>query len=436
MNLTWVPHLPTGRETGQFLTLDLGGTNLRICTVTLHGDSPSHPKKYTLTQHHSPLPPSLKTSPATTLWSHIATSLSTYLSSSPLLTSLPPGEKLPLGFTFSYPTSQSRIDHAVLQRWTKGFDIPGVEGHDVAAQLREALERQNLPVELICVVNDTVGALVASAYTDKSTIVGAIFGTGSNAAYMAHTSSILKLGSTSRAGPTRDGTQDQKMAINCEYGAFDPHLLVLPHTKFDSQIDAQSPRPGQQLFEKMSAGLYLGEIFRLVLLDLSSRGLLFTSAPPEETSGKLEKPYTIDTSFLSTLENDSSPHLTTSSSLFHSHLHIHPSHIDLLAARRIAEMVTIRGARLSACGIAAICQMEGIAAGHVAADGSVALKHPGFKRRWAGAMGEILDWEEGRGEDPIVITRAEDGSGVGCAIVVGMEVERRKGGGRGREISR
>ena len=66
--------------------------------------------------------------------------------------------------------------------------------------------------------------------------------------------------------------------------------------------------------------------------------------------------------------------------------------------------------------------MEGITAGHVAADGSVALKHPGFKRRWAGAMGEILDWDEGRGEDPIVITRVEDGSGVGCAIVVGMEV--------------
>ncbi|KAK3207615.1 hypothetical protein GRF29_103g1513789 [Pseudopithomyces chartarum] len=362
MNLTWVPHLPTGQETGQFLTLDLGGTNLRICTVTLHGDSPPspsrspshHPKKYTLTQHHSPLPPSLKTSPATHLWSHIATSLSSYLSSSPLLTSLSPGEKLPLGFTFSYPTSQSRIDHAVLQRWTKGFDIPGVEGHDVAAQLREALDRENLPVELICVVNDTVGALVASAYIDESTIVGAIFGTGSNAAYMAHASSIGKLRSTSGTGNLQDGKHDGKMAINCEYGAFDPNLVVLPRTKFDAEIDKASPRPGQQLFEKMSAGLYLGEIFRLVLLDLTSRRLLFTSAPPEETCRNLSTPYTIDTSFLSTLENDTSQHLTTSRSVFRSVLDLHASELDIRVSRRIAEMVTIRGARLSACGIAAI----------------------------------------------------------------------------------
>jgi hexokinase len=71
---------------------------------------------------------------------------------------------------------------------------------------------------------------------------------------------------------------------------------------------------------------------------------------------------------------------------------------------------------------------EGIEQGHVAADGSVANKHPKFKRRWAKALGEILGWSEAEkeeGEGPIKITSAEDGSGIGCAIIAAMELEKR-----------
>ena len=35
MNPTWVLGWPTGNEVGEYLTLDLGGTKLRICWVTL-----------------------------------------------------------------------------------------------------------------------------------------------------------------------------------------------------------------------------------------------------------------------------------------------------------------------------------------------------------------------------------------------------------------
>lgn len=66
-------------------------------------------------------------------------------------------------------------------------------------------------------------------------------------------------------------SDDTKMAINCKCGAFDNSHCVLPRTKYDETIDAQSPRPGEQTFEKMSAGLYLGEIFRLVMLELHDR---------------------------------------------------------------------------------------------------------------------------------------------------------------------
>jgi hexokinase len=90
------------------------------------------------------------------------------------------------------------------------------------------------------------------------------------------------------------------MAINCEWGAFDNGHQVLPRTPYDVIIDKESPRPGQQTFEKMVAGLYLGEIFRLVLLDLHANidCKIFENSDVE----KLKKPYTLDSSFLSAIE--------------------------------------------------------------------------------------------------------------------------------------
>jgi hexokinase len=45
--------------------------------------------------------------------------------------------------------------------------------------------RQRLPVQLVALVNDTTtGAMITSAYNDPETIIGDIFDTGCNAAYL------------------------------------------------------------------------------------------------------------------------------------------------------------------------------------------------------------------------------------------------------------
>lgn len=90
------------------------------------------------------------------------------------------------------------------------------------------------------------------------------------------------------------------MAINCEWGAFDNEHVILPRTPYDIIIDKESPRPGQQAFEKMIAGLYLGELFRLVLVDLheNQNVKIFEG----QDIKKLRKPYSLDSSFLSAIE--------------------------------------------------------------------------------------------------------------------------------------
>jgi hexokinase len=123
--------------------------------------------------------------------------------------------------------------------------------------------------------------------------VGCIFGTGCNAAYMENCGSIPKLEHMNLPA-------DCPMAINCEWGAFDNEHKVLPLTPYDIIIDKDSPRPGQQAFEKMIAGLYLGELFRLVLVDLHDNKDVHIFEGQD--IAKLRKAYTLDSSFLSAVE--------------------------------------------------------------------------------------------------------------------------------------
>ena len=135
MNATWVMGFPTGDEMGTFLALDMGGTNLRVCEIVL----PEERGEFDIIQSKYRLPEELKTGNGEELWEYIADCLQQFIEYHHEDEEL---QTMPLGFTFSYPAHQDFIDHAVLQRWTKGFDIDGVEGHDVVPQFEAALKKK------------------------------------------------------------------------------------------------------------------------------------------------------------------------------------------------------------------------------------------------------------------------------------------------------
>lgn len=97
-----------------------------------------------------------------------------------------------LGFTFSFPVDQTALDAGTLMHWNKGFEAKGVVGKDVVHLLRSALERKKLNLDVVAIVNDTVGTLMAHAYQEPDTYVGVILGTGSNAAYVEKIEHIPK----------------------------------------------------------------------------------------------------------------------------------------------------------------------------------------------------------------------------------------------------
>lgn len=72
---TWVLGLPSGQEVGQYLTVDLGGTNLRICWTTLKGRG----QEAEVLQDMFQLPEHIKTGDADELWNLIADSLNEFL---------------------------------------------------------------------------------------------------------------------------------------------------------------------------------------------------------------------------------------------------------------------------------------------------------------------------------------------------------------------
>lgn len=415
MNPTWCMAFPTGYETGTYLALDMGGTNLRVCEIILTDEK----SEFDIIQSKYRMPEELKTGEADELWEYIADCLQQFIETHHQGEKI---EQMPLGFTFSYPATQNYIDEGILQRWTKGFDIDGVEGKNVVPMFEEALAKRGVPIKVTALINDTTGTLIASAYTDTSMKIGCIFGTGCNAAYMENCGSIPKLAHLNLP-------PDLPMAINCEWGAFDNEHKVLPRTPYDIIIDKDSPRPGQQAFEKMIAGLYLGELFRLVLVELHDNKeiRIFEGQDIE----KLRKAYTLDSSFLSMVEEDPWENLSETSDIFQNKLGIRTTLSELELIRRLAELIGTRAARLSACGVAAIAKKKGYESCHVGADGSVFNKYPHFKARGAQALREILDWpakKSKKEEDPIEVLAAEDGSGVGAALIAALTLNRVKEG--------
>jgi hexokinase len=166
--------------------------------------------KVSVKQQKYKLSESLKNGEARQLFDYIADCVDKFLVEFNISNT---GEKLKMGFTFSFPVDQTAIDKGNLIFWTKGYTASGAVGKDVVFMLQDSLNRKEVPVKVTALVNDTVGTLLAHAYKYSDTLLGVIFGTGTNGAYFEKISNIKKLKSFS--------SNADHMIINIEWGAFD-----------------------------------------------------------------------------------------------------------------------------------------------------------------------------------------------------------------------
>ena len=355
-------------------------------------------------------------------------------------------EVFQLGFTFSFPVHQIGIQRGTLMKWTKGFDIDDAIGKDVCALLQEEIDLLRLPVKVAALVNDTVGTLMARSYTSPGktgTLLGAIFGTGTNGAYVEKLDRITKFASMPESGDYDKSTGE--MIINTEWGSFDNHLSVLPNTSYDVELDADSVNPGIHMFEKRISGMFLGEILRRAILALRKKPhvQLFEddhsgtndrhSTCTVADDAPLYKQWGIDTSFLSIVQEDHSPTLQITRQTLDRDLGVSAASTeDAEAVKTLVAAIGKRSARLSAVAIGGIVLSSGKLSTNddvidIGVDGSLVEYYPGFEDSMREALREIPEIGP-QGEKRIRIGIAKDGSGVGAALIALVAASRESGG--------
>lgn len=416
---TFVTKIPTGKEKGVFLASDLGGTNFRVCSVTLNGDS-----TYSLNQEKSSVPKELMVGSCKDFFDYLASQVEAFLRKhhgehfveDDGVSKAPFGDPFKMGFTFSFPVDQTSLNKGKLIRWTKGFDIKDAVGKDIVEEFQAALHSRKLPVHVAALVNDTVGTLMSRSYTKAEsgrTLVGCIFGTGTNGAYSEKIKTIPKFDAAAHPEIT-----DKIMVINTEWGSFDNRLNHIPNTRFDTALNERTPNPGYHMFEKRISGMFLGELLRLVLVELRDKGVLFKGL--SATKKALDTEWSLDTSVPSRIDGDQSSDLSQTAKVVEDFLgYSSVPKEELEAIKLLAHAIGRRSATLSAVPLAglilhtnALEKFEGEI--DIGADGSVVEFYPNFEKMVREALRKTRLGTEG--EKRVTIGLARDGSGVGAAL--------------------
>ncbi|EYU46224.1 hypothetical protein ABFS82_04G062500 [Erythranthe guttata] len=416
MLLTFIHNLPTGNEKGIYYALDLGGTNFRVLRVKLGGERSSITE---LDVDRKPIPQHLMTSTTEELFDFIATSLKDFVEKEENVPEPSQGERRELGFTFSFPFKQISSSSGTLIKWTKGFSIEDMVGRDVSQCLQEAMSRKGLDMRVTALINDTVGTLALGHYHDEDTVAAVIIGTGTNACYLERADAIIKC----QGLLTTSGS----MVVNMEWGNFwSSHL---PRTSYDVDLDADSPNPNDQGFEKMISGMYLGDIVRRVILRMSLESDVFGLI-----SSKLHVPFILRTPMIAAMHEDDSPNLEEVGRILQDTLEISevPLNVRKLVVK-VCDVVTCRAARLAAAGIVGILKKIGrdgsggitnakskgggsmkMKRTVVAVEGGLYTNYTMFREYLNEAMVQIL------GDDVashVIIKATEDGSGIGASLL-------------------
>lgn len=405
MLISFVDNLPTGDEKGLFYALDLGGTNFRVLRVQLGGK-----EKRVIKQEFDEvsIPPNLMVGTSDALFDFIASALAKFVATEGEDFHLSPGRQRELGFTFSFPVKQLSIASGTLITWTKGFSIEDAVGEDIVAELSKAIERVGLDMRVAALVNDTIGTLAGGRYNNPDAIAAVILGTGTNAAYVERAQAIPKWhGLLPKSG---------EMVINMEWGNF--RSSHLPLTEYDHALDVESLNPGEQIFEKIISGMYLGEIVRRVLCRMAEEAAFFGDIVPP----KLKTPFILRTPVMSAMHHDSSSDLKVVGTKLKDILEITNTSLkQRKVVVEVCDIVASRGARLSAAGIMGILKKLGrdvVKDGEkpisvISLDGGLFEHYAKFRNTMESTLKELL----GEAGDSIVIEHSNDGSGIGAALL-------------------
>eukprot|EP00917_Polyrhabdina_sp_WS-2016_P028126 GHVP01060000.1.p1 GENE.GHVP01060000.1~~GHVP01060000.1.p1 ORF type:complete len:520 (+),score=70.23 GHVP01060000.1:1444-3003(+) len=440
--------LPTGNEKGTSLTLDVGGTNLRVCQIKVLGN-----RKFKSIFKLYKIPNSIKTGTGDELFKFIANKIKDFFIKQNIKKKK---KKYNLSFTFSFPIKQLSIRKGYLIGLSKGFTCYDLIGKDMVKELQDYIDNLDLPINVKCLINDSVGTLIAASYKNNNTLAGIVIGTGTNAAYYddslksiintewgdyfglgdidtdgmkggidtdsvkggidtdsvkGKSNSLSSQSSNNQSSNPSNNPFSQSSNNQSSQSSNNPSSQfsnnpssqspMLPRTGMDVELDRNSSNPGEHIFEKMISGKYLGELFRLLIIEVK-----------ELLEGEIEinyTPFSIDTYEMSQFFLNRE----TKERLFGITMTVKNKNI----LYSICKMIYKRSSMLIAIGIVNLYKINGLDKNkkkiNISIDGSIYSKVINYSSNVNRFIELLLP---GNGEN-IEITEESDGSSIGGAVL-------------------
>jgi hexokinase len=171
-------------------------------------------------------------------------------------------------------TSDLNLGKMLLAGYARHIVEPTANGEDRRSKAIPSNKKRRLSrlprIRIAAITNDTVATFTSLAYAVKAApnsrvAMGLIVGTGTNATVP------MKVGDLhpSKREALADGVET--VVINTEWtirGTDKPLIDLNIKTTWDAELDKNCDAPGFQPFEYMTSGRYLGEIVRLVFVDI------------------------------------------------------------------------------------------------------------------------------------------------------------------------
>ncbi|XP_064595368.1 LOW QUALITY PROTEIN: hexokinase-1-like [Liolophura sinensis] len=381
---TYIYQLLDGNENGDFLGLDLGGSNFRLIYICLNNG------KMTPVIRSYVLPVELLEQRVEKVYDFVVEKMASFLEEEKIK-----DKRLPLGFTFSFPMKQAGLRSGVLVTWTKSFRCPNGIGEDVVTFLENAIKRRgDLSVNVEALLCDTTATLVAGNAEDPNCRVGLIIGTGCNASFVEQIKYAEKV----------DIEKAKEVIIDIQWGSLgDNGCLDYIKTDVDRTVDMESNHPNSFTFEKMISGFYLGEVVRHILIKLTDQGLLF-----DECFQLRQWPVLSGIGMMTQVTRFSVIKQLGITSVMKK---------DVAVVREVCAVVSARAAHLVAGNLAVLLNHMNKPEVTIAVDGSVYEHHPNMHGLIIDRLAELVP------QTKVKLTLCKEGSGKGAALTAAIALK-------------
>ncbi|KAJ6223367.1 hypothetical protein RDWZM_001912 [Blomia tropicalis] len=412
---TFVTDFPNGTEVGDYIGIDIGGTNFRVVHLNLSKVGSNYKNK--IEMEFFSVPANIRLGNCKQFFGFLASCIKSFVDKQ----NLKPNNGssfIPLGFTFSFGFEQHAIDKGEVFQMGIATNVYDVMGKDPVELLQQEMDAIQLPVRVVALMNDATGTLIYGKYLDKNTFAGLILGSGTNIAYVEDVSRYRKISDPFKTF----GKYVEKFVVNSEFPLFgDKGEMDSVKNKYDFQLDDASLTPHIYTYEKVTGGAFLGELLRFTLIDLVKNGLVLDG----KLTDQLKTPASIQTASISAFEyefgnNGFNARDNTETRKLLINLGYESNQItadDCSIVTFAGQLITNRSAIFIASAVAVFADHMNLPEVKFACDGSLFKKHPKMERLINSYLSVMCPNRK------VVVFSADQGSGIGAAMLAAVVMD-------------